>query len=372
MENDLQGTIEIPSEQSRWLYHLKGHLRELRRVISAFRSKVGVELAIDMGTSKTRIYMKGKGIIVDEPSLLAISAVDGKPVEAGDKVKFLEGRSPDYLDLRRPMERGSISNSDIAGAMLKLLIDKGLNNNMPKWRRSTLTFPTCLTSLEKRALTHAANLSGSSRVLLAPSVVAASIGNGPGMDSNRAHMVILLGAGVSEVGIMALGRLIYSGATRTGGETLDHNICEYLMHAHVLQITMEMSEKIKKEIACAEIPANDKKILVTGREAGRGGMKKLEIGSVEISRAVEQPLNSIIDIIQEAIDNCSPAVISDLEHTPILLTGGLSLLKGFPELISKMTGFKTRVVPNPVYSVLKGCSAMINDPKRYSDHLASS
>ena len=178
-------------------------------------------------------------------------------------------------------------------------------------------------------------------------------------------MLALLGGGVSEVGVIGLGHVIYSDALVSVGETLDCSIYDYLLHRYNLEITMEQAERVKQTLAYAESSITLETMRVTGREAGKGGLKSVEIRSSEISKAVETPINSIVDLIQETLDNCSPAVLADLENFPIVLSGGLSLLRGLPELVSKMTGFKATVDANPLYAAIKGCSAIVDDPKQH-------
>lgn len=367
MEFYILGTINSQPRFQRWSEKLNVHIDRFGRAIGAFRDRVGVELAVDLGTTNTRMYTRGRGIFVDEPSVLATSSVDGKPLAAGSNARNLIGRSPDYVALHKPLCAGVIADAGHAALMLRHLLDSARKGNFSsRWYRMAVTSPSCGTRLERRAIIEAATKSGAGKVYLAPTLIAAAIGVGYKIDSPRARMLVLLGGGVCEVGIVGLGYIIYSDAARVGGETIDYAIYEYLLHSYNIQVTMEMAEKIKEKLAYAESSLTPHETMrITGREAGKGGLKSIEMGPSEISRAVETPINSIVDLIQEALDNCSPAVLSDLENFPIVLSGGLSLLHGLPELIVRMTGFRVAVAANPSYTALKGCSAIVDDPKQH-------
>ncbi len=354
------------STSKRWSKNLNGGIDRLGRAIEAFRGVSGTELAVDVGTSNTRIHLRGRGIISDEPSLFATDCAVVAPVAAGSRARSLIGRSPHYVSLHKPISNGAISDSESAGLMLKLFIENSWKKNLPRWFRMALTCPICATKLERRALVEAATRAGASKVFLASSVMAAAIGSGYKLDSPRAQMLILMGGGVTELGIVALGHVIYSDSSRIGGETLDLAIGDYLLRRYNLEITMELAEDIKKKIGYVEAPVPEETMRITGREAGKGGLKSLDISSTEISMAIDDPINSIVEMIQEALENSSPAVLSDLEHFPIVLSGGSSSLPGLPELISKMTGFRVTIAPNPIHGAVKGLSIIRDNPKEYS------
>ncbi len=366
MEFFILETINSQARLQRWSEKLNVHFDRLGRAIGAFRDRVGIELAVDLGTTNTRMYLRGRGIFVDEPSFLATDSVDGKPLAAGSIARNMVGRCPDYVSLHKPLCNGVIADAGHAALMLRHLLHSAKNGNSLRWYKMAVTSPSCGTRLERRAIIEAATKSGAGRVYLVPALIAATIGVGYKIDSPRARMLVSLGGGICEVGIIGLGHIIYSDATRVGGETMDCAIYEYLLHRYNIQVTMEMAQKIKEKLACAENSSTSNETMrVTGREAGKGGLKSVEMESLEISNAVERPINAIVDLIQETLDNCSPAVLADLESHPIVLAGGLSLLHGLPELIAKMTGFKVEVAANPSYTALKGCSAIVDDPKQH-------
>ena len=366
MEFYILGKTNSQPRIQRWSEKLTVHIDRLGRAIGSFRDRVGPEMAVDLGTTNTRMYLRGRGIFVDEPSVLATDSLNGEPLSAGSNAKNLIGRSPDYVALHKPLCAGAIADAAHTALMLRYLIASARKGNFPRWYRMAVTAPSCGTRLERRAIIEAATKSGAAKVLLVPTLIAAAIGVGYKINSPRARMLVLLGGGVCEVGIVGLGHIIYSDAARVGGETIDHAIYEYLLHRYNIQITMEMAEKIKEELVYAESSATPHETMrVTGREARKGGLKSIEMRPPEISRAVETPINCIVDLIQEALDNCSPTVLSDLENFPIILSGGLSLLHGLPELIVKMTGFRVAVAANPSYTTLKGCSAIVDDPKQH-------
>ncbi len=302
-------------------------------------------------------------MFVDQPSILATNSMEGTTLAAGSNARDLIGRSPDHVALHKPLANGVISDSGYAGLMIRHFIDNARKRSFPKWHRMAVTFPCCGTRLERRAIIEAATLSGASKVFLVPNLISAAIGAGLKINSPRVGILASLGGGICEVGIVGLGHIIYSEGARFGGETFDYAIHEYLLHSYNIQITMDMAEKIKRKLAYAESSkAPLETMRITGREAGRGGLKNIGITSTEISKALEAPINSIIDLIQEALDNASPAVLADLENFPIVLVGGLSLLHGLPTLIAKMTGFQVVVATNPLYASLKGCSTVVDDP----------
>ncbi len=354
------------SASKRWSKNLNGGIDRLGRAIEAFRGVSGTELAVDMGTSNTRLHLRGRGIISDEPSLFATDPAVEKPVAAGSRARSLIGRSPHYVSLHKPVNEGAISDSESAGLMLRLFIENSWKKNSSRWLRMALASSICATKLERRALVEAATKAGANKVFLASSIMAAAIGSGYKIDSPRAQMLILIGGGVTELGIVALGHVIYSDSTRIGGETLDSAICDYLLRRYNLEITMELAEDIKKKLGYVEAPVPEEKMRITGREAGKGGIKSLDISSSEISMAIEEPINSIVEMIQEAMENSSPAVLSDLEHFPIVLSGGSSSLPGLPELISKMTGFQVIIGANPIHGVVRGLSIIRDNPKEYA------
>ncbi|MGC8605049.1 MAG: rod shape-determining protein, partial [Desulfomonilaceae bacterium] len=333
------GIITNQARFQRWSEKLNIHFDRLGSAIWALRDRVGAEFAVDLGTTNTRMYMRGRGVFVDEPSMIAMNLRDGRPVAVGSDARDMIGRSSNGVALHKPLGNGVIADTEYAALMLRYFLGKARQNNFPRWYKMAVSSPCSSTKLERRAIIEAATQSGAGKVFLAPTLIAAAIGVGFKIDSPKSRMLALLGGGVCEVGIIGIGHVIYSGATRVGGEIIDSTIYEYLLRRYNIQITMEMADNIKRTLLYAESSSTlGETMRVTGRGVGKGGLKTVEIGSTEISKAAEPHINLIVDLIQEAIDNSSPAVLSDLEKVPIVLTGGLSMLHGLPELIEKMTG----------------------------------
>ncbi len=323
-------------------------------------------LAMDLGTANTLIYLKDEGIVLNEPSVVAIDNVNGKVIAVGADAKEYIGRTPPNISAIRPLKDGVIADFDVTKAMIKyflMVVRKDRKISKPKM---VVGVPSGITQVEKKAVVDACFQVGIRDVYLIEEPMAAAIGSELPIEKPRGNMVVDIGGGTTEVAIISLSATAYSESLRVAGDELDESIVRYLQKKHQLSIGLIAAEKIKKE-AASIYPMNYRNIplSIVGKDMMTGIPKSLKISEEEVREAIEEPVFAIIDAIRRALEKLPPEFVSDLNESGMILTGGGALLKGLDQRIETDTGIKVKVNDEPLLSVVLGAGQALEDMKRY-------
>lgn len=338
----------------------------LKRLLGFFSSSI----AIDLGTANTLVYMQGKGIILNEPSMVAL-AVDksgmGKKILAvGQAAKTMLGKTPGQIEVIRPMKDGVIADFNVTEQMIKYFIKKVANQKKLMSVPPTIVIcvPCGSTQVERRAIKDSALAAGARRVEIIEEGMAAAIGAGLPVESPRASMVVDIGGGTTEVGVISLGGLVYANSIRVAGDRLDEVITNHIRSKHGLLIGDATAEEVKKQVGSAHPDADNGDMEIRGRSVYDGLPKKVVISSSEIRGALNDALEQMITAVKQALELTPPELSADLMSSGIVLTGGGALLRGLNTLIAQATHLEVIIAEDPLLCVAKGCGIAL-------DHLAS-
>lgn len=324
------------------------------------------DLAIDLGTANTLVYVKGKGVILNEPSMVAL-AVDksgfGKRILAvGHEAKIMLGKTPGQIEVIRPMKDGVIADFTITEQMIKYFIKK-----VGSQRRLFSVPPTVVicvpcgsTQVERRAIKDSALAAGARKVELIEEAMAAALGADLPVASASASMVVDIGGGTTEVGVISLGGLVYANSIRVAGDKIDEVIVNYIRNKHGLLIGDTTAEELKKQIGSAHSSTDVGEMLIRGRSSYQGLPKEIVITSPEVRESLRDPLEQIVAAIRHALETTPPELSADLIENGITLTGGGALLRGLDVLVHEETGIKVSVANEPLLCVAKGCGSALD------------
>jgi rod shape-determining protein MreB len=319
------------------------------------------DLAIDLGTANTLIYAKGLGVVLNEPSVVAIKHVAGisgkkNVIAVGREAKSMLGRVPYSIEAIRPMKDGVIADFTMTEQMLKHFIrsihDKSFLRPSP---RIIICVPCGSTQVERRAIRESALAAGASAVYLIEEPMAAAIGAGLPVADACGSMVVDIGGGTTEVGIISLGGMVYKGSVRIGGDKFDEAIVNYIRRSYGMLIGDQTAEILKKQIGAAYPSAEYKEMQVTGRNLAQGVPQSFTVSTTEILEALNEPLNGLVTAIKIALENTPPELSSDIADRGIVLTGGGALLKDLDKMISEETGIPVILADEPLTCVVRGC-----------------
>jgi rod shape-determining protein MreB len=328
------------------------------------------DLAIDLGTANTLIYVRGKGIVLDEPSVVAIrqeGGPNGKKViqEVGIAAKQMLGRTPGNITAIRPMKDGVIADFTVTEQMLKHFIRKVHSNRLFKPSpRIIICVPCGSTQVERRAIRESAIGAGASRVYLIEEPMAAAIGADLPVGEATGSMVVDVGGGTTEVGVIALGGLVYKGSMRVGGDKFDEAIINYIRRNYGMLIGETTAEQIKKEIGSAFPGSEVREKEVKGRNLAEGIPRSFTISSNEILEALTDPLNSIVSAVKSALEQTPPELAADIAEKGMVLTGGGALLRDIDRLLMEETGLPVVVADDPLTCVARGSGKALEKMER--------
>ncbi|MCX7884472.1 MAG: rod shape-determining protein [Caloramator sp.] len=331
------------------------------------------DMGIDLGTANTLVYVKGKGIILREPSVVAIKNDNTKAVLAvGNEAKEMIGRTPGNIVAIRPLKDGVIADFDITQTMLKMFIKKVTNNSSFVRPRIVVCFPSGVTEVEKRAIEEATKQAGASEVYLMEEPMAAAIGAGLPVSEPTGSMVVDIGGGTTEVAVISLGGIVTSKSLRIAGDELDQSIVTYIKKEYNLMIGERTAEQIKITIGSAFPKEEEKTMEIKGRDLITGLPKIITITSQEIREAIKEPVESIIDSIKSTLEKTPPELAADIMDKGIMITGGGALLQGLDELINKETHMPVRIAENPLDCVALGAGKSLEHIDKFGRAYASS
>ena len=324
------------------------------------------DMGLDLGTANTLVYVKGKGIILDEPSVVAIvtDPNNKKTVLAvGKEAKAMLGRTPGSIQAIRPMKDGVIADFDIAEAMIKHFIKKVHKKSIFANPNIVICVPSGATNVERRAIKESADAAGAKKVYLIEEPVAAAIGAGLPISEPSGCMVVDIGGGTTEIAILSLGGVVHASSLKVGGDTMDDAIVNFMRSVHKLAIGESTAEKIKKEVGCAGIPDNGdgKTINVKGRDLINGLPREVVISERQVAEALSDSLSLIIDAIKRSLELVPPELAADIVDTGIMLTGGGALLNRLDEAIRVTTGLPVSVADDPLTCVARGTGMALEE-----------
>ncbi len=331
------------------------------KLLNYFTQWYSTDLAIDLGTANTLIYAKGHGVVLNEPSVVAIKHVAGisgkkNVIAVGREAKSMLGRVPFSIEAIRPMKDGVIADFTITEQMLKHFIRsihaKSFLRPSP---RIIICVPCGSTQVERRAIRESALAAGVSEVYLIEEPMAAAIGAGLPVADACGSMVVDIGGGTTEVGIISLGGMVYKGSVRIGGDKFDEAIVNYIRRNYGMLIGDQTAENLKKQIGVAYPSAKYKEMEVTGRNLAQGIPQSFTVSTTEMLEALAEPLNGLVTAIKIALENTPPELSSDIADRGIVLTGGGALLKDLDKMISEETGIPVMLADEPLTCVVRGC-----------------
>ena len=325
------------------------------------------DMAIDLGTANTLVYVKGRGIVLNEPSVVAIVDQRGRKqvLAVGDEAKLMLGRTPGNIEAIRPLRDGVIADFEIAEEMIKHFIRKVHNRRSFASPQVIVCVPSGSTAVERRAIQESAESAGARRVFLIEEPMAAAIGAGLPVTEPTGSMVVDIGGGTTEVAVLSLGGIVYSRSVRVGGDKMDEAIISYIRRNHNLLVGESSSERIKKEIGTAKPPEDGvgRSMEVKGRDLMNGVPKELVINQVQIAESLAEPVGAIIEAVKVALEHTAPELAADIVDKGIVLTGGGALLGQLDQVLREATGLPISIADEPLSCVALGTGRALEEMK---------
>ncbi|MBP9854988.1 MAG: rod shape-determining protein [Candidatus Omnitrophica bacterium] len=330
-------------------------------VLGLFSNDIG----IDLGTASTLVFVKGQGVVLCEPSVVAIEKDTNRPIAVGEEAKKMLGRTPGNIIAIRPMKDGVISDFEITEAMLKYFIRKVHGRRKLLSPRMVIAIPSGITAVEKRAVRDSAERAGARSVELIEEPKAAAIGVGLPVEEAAGNMIIDIGGGTTEFAVISLGGLVYAKSIRIAGDEMDMAIVEYLRKTYNLMIGERTSEEIKIRIGSAYPLEEELNMDVRGRDLISGLPKTVSITSVEVREALMDTVQAIVDASKTTLEQTPPELAADLIDRGIVMAGGGSLLRGIDKRIAEETGLPVHIADDPLTAVVLGTGAMLSMPSKF-------
>ena len=344
----------------------RGRAKESICMFGLFRRYLSTDLAIDLGTANTLIVVRGKGIVLDEPSVVAIRHESGpqgkKTIQAvGHEAKAMLGKVPGNIEAIRPMKDGVIADFTVTEQMLKQFIKMVHARGWFSNPRIIICVPCGSTQVERRAIRESALGAGASEVYLIEEPMAAAIGAGLPVSEASGSMVVDIGGGTTEVGVISLGGMVYKGSARVGGDRFDESIVNYIRRNYGMLIGDPTAELIKKEIGSAFPGSELREMEVKGRNLSEGVPRSFTISSNEVLEALSEPINSIVSEVKRALEETPPELGADIAERGMMLTGGGALLRDLDRLLAEETGLPVLVAEDPLTCVVRGCGMALEN-----------
>jgi rod shape-determining protein MreB len=330
------------------------------------------EIAVDLGTANTLIYVRGEGIVLNEPSVVAVQKGTGKIMGIGLEAKRMLGRTPDGILAVRPMKDGVIADFDVCEKMLRYFLASIINKHVfPVKPKVIVCVPSGITEVEKRAVRDSAQSAGAKEVYMVAEPMAAAIGVGLPIETPTGNMVIDIGGGTTEIAVIALSGIVCDTSIRTGGDEMDTAIVQFMRKNYNLLIGEPTAERIKIEIGSAASVGEEREMEVKGRDLVSGIPKTVRVHSSEIREAIQEPVQQIVDAVRRALEITPPELASDIVDRGIVMTGGGSLIRGLDVLLSHETSLPIHVDEDPLTCVVRGTGRILDDPEKYRSVLTT-
>ena len=327
------------------------------------------DIGVDLGTANTLVCLKGKGIIMREPSVVAYDIRNDAVRAVGHEAKEMIGRTPGSIVAVRPLKDGVIADFDVTAAMLKRFVNIALKGSFFSRVRMVICIPSGVTEVESRAVVDAAKMAGASEIDLVEEPMAAAVGAGLPVSEATGNMIVDVGGGTSEVAVISLGDIVTAQSIRVAGDDFDEAIINYIRRKHNLIIGNRTAEQIKIEIGSAKPYENEGSVEIKGRNQVDGLPANVVITSAEVRKAILDPINQIIDTIRVTLEKTPPELSADIIDRGITFTGGGALLRGFAELIAEETGIPVTVAPNPMDCVVLGTAKRLENDSVFENYV---
>ena len=344
-------------------------------VIDRFLGLFSVDMGIDLGTCNTLVSVRGQGIVLNEPSVVAVRKGTNQVLKNGQAVgwiaKEMLGKTPGSISAIRPLKDGVISDFEITEAMLSYFIRKVNGRNKLIRPRVVISIPSGITAVEKRAVLDSAERAGARRTYLLEEPVAAAIGAGLPFAEPTASMIIDIGGGTTEVAVMSLADIAVCDSVRVAGDDMDEAIISHMKKTYNMMIGEQSAERIKIEIGSAAPTGDETSMEVRGRDMISGLPRKTMITSEEVREALQEPLNAIIETVIQTLERCEPELSADLVERGVTICGGGALLRGLPIVIQKSTGLEVRIADDPLTCVARGTSIFLENIEEWKATLDS-
>src|SRR3990172_1839436 len=329
------------------------------------------KLGIDLGTANTLVYVPGKGVVLNEPSVVAVSEQDNKIIAVGIEAKGMIGKTPDNIIAYRPMKDGVIADYRVTEAMLRYFIGKVLGPMSIFKPEVMVSVPAGVSSTERRAVIEATMKAGAKNAYVVKEPILAAIGAGIPIHEARGHMVVDIGGGTTDVAVISLGGIVASTSVKCAGDRIDHAIADYIKKTANLGIGDKMAEEIKIQIGSAVPVEEELTMMVKGRDHLTGLPRSIEVGTNEVVRAIGKELRTMIQAVKDVLQETPPELAADIIDNGITMTGGSSLLRNLPELVFRRTGVKARVAKDAPYCVAKGTGEALKHLDAYKKAIIS-
>ncbi len=330
------------------------------------------EIAIDLGTANTLAHVRGKGVILNEPSVVAVDRTTGAVIAVGAQAKSMLGRTPEHIEAIRPLKDGVIADFEIAEAMLRYFLQRVYRRRALFHPTVAMGVPSGVTEVERRAVRETTLRAGARDALLIEEPMAAAIGAGLPVSAATGSMVVDIGGGTTEVAVIALNGLVAERSERIAGDEMDEAIVEYLHHEVNLAIGLPSAEQLKLDIGCAyPLDGNSRMAVARGRDLLTGLPKSVEVSSPQIRDAISQPVNGIADAIRATLEGIPAELAADIIESGIVLTGGGALLRGIDRLLAESIDMPVRVAEDPLSCVVIGAGRALAELDKYADAFAT-
>ena len=331
------------------------------------------DMAIDLGTANTLVYVKGRGIVLNEPSVVAIAQIKGRKqvLAVGDEAKMMLGRTPGNIQAIRPLRDGVIADFEVTEEMIKHFIRKVHNRRFGASPQVICCVPSGSTAVERRAIQESAEAAGARRVYLIEEPMAAAIGAGLPVTEPTGSMVVDIGGGTTEVAVLSLGGMVFARSIRVGGDKMDEAIISYIRRNFNLLVGESSAERIKKEIgtACAPEDGEGRTMEIKGRDLMNGVPKELVISQLQIAEALAEPVSQIIEAVKVALEHTAPELAADIVDKGVVLTGGGALLGNLDFVLRHATGLPTSIAVDPLSCVVLGTGRCLEEMSTLKDVL---
>jgi len=334
-----------------------------KKSISSIINWMSGDIAIDLGTANTLIWLKGKGIVINEPSIVARTIHDDNIVAVGNEAKAMLGRTHRDLETIRPLQDGVIADFKMTDGMLQGFINK-INFSKMARPRMVICVPSGVTEVERRAVKDSGERANAREVYLIEEPVAAAIGIGLDISQPIGNIIVDIGGGTTEIAVISLNGVVTKETIRIAGDEMDEAILQWFRNEHKLEIGLGMSESIKKSVGSA-MQMNTETISVRGRDLVSGIPKTIEVSSDEIRQALKDPVNAIVEAVKRCLEQTPPELAADILERGIIVAGGGSLLRGIDQIIRERTNVPVNVAEDPLLSVVKGTGMVLENLKKY-------
>ena len=320
-------------------------------------------MAIDLGTANTLVYVKGKGIVLNEPSVVAINKDTGRPRAVGNEAKKMIGRTPGNIVAIRPMKDGVIADFEVTEAMLRYFIQKVHKRHRLAWPRVAVGVPSGITAVERRAVVESTMQAGATEVYIIEEPMAAAIGAGLPVQEPQGCMIVDIGGGTTEVAVISLGGMVFARSVRVAGDAMDAAVAQHIKRTYNMMVGERTAEGIKIAIGSAYALKEELQMQVKGRDQVKGLPRTIDITSEKIREALREPVAAIVEAVRVTLERTPPELSSDIMDQGVVLAGGGALLRGLDQLIAKETGLHVTVAEAPLCAVVLGCGRFLEELK---------